>query len=113
MQNDVYLIDNHLRTMHHPLKQLVLDMRHHVYHAEEPLEPAFENQLSAPSKSVIIAAVFRISQSIVAQDLLVRLPHLMQTTNYTDLLQAFEMIKDDDLSVRHYRDFVASILALM
>ncbi|MFT3794468.1 hypothetical protein [Flavobacterium sp.] len=98
--------------MAHPLKQLVLDMRHHLYHTGLPLEPAFADELQAHPKPTIIAAIFRVSQSSVAQDLVVRLPHLMQTTNYTDLLQAFEMIKDDDLSVYHYRDFVASIFGI-
>lgn len=98
--------------MQHPLKQLVLDMRQHLYHTGLPLEPAFADRLEVHPKSVVIAAVFGVSQSSVAQDLLVKLPDFIQTTTYADLLRAFEMMQFDELAVYHYRDFVARIFGI-
>lgn len=87
-------------------------MRQHLYHTGLPLEPAFADRLEVHPKSVVIAAVFGVSQSSVAQDLLVKLPDFIQTTTYADLLRAFEMMQFDELAVYHYRDFVARIFGI-
>lgn len=83
-----------------------------MYGTELPLEPAFASQIKAHPKSEIIAGIFSVSQSSVAQDLLVNLPDFIKAVDYQDLFRAFEIMETDALAIYYYRGFLSEIFGI-
>lgn len=95
------------------LHALIGEMRKFLYPYDgNPLEPAFINRIDRYPRATFIAAVFRINQSSVAQDILVNLPTVMRSINYQDLVLALAEINGDELALNHYSDFVTKLFGV-
>lgn len=80
--------------------------------SEDPIESEFSKEIAEIDIATLLAEIFIVCKSSLADKLVIDLPLFLKKLEYKDIVKAFALMQDDELAIFYFSSFVAEMFGI-